>query len=281
MRRLLVAIMAIFGFCAVPAAAEPVEGATDMEICEGCEALLELALAHPRRDADRVRDQYRHPAETLGFFKVRPGMTVIDYMPSGGWYTRVLVPYLGKDGRYIGLNPAVPADAPEGLRGYLGGLGEKFPAAAAGWALEGARVEAYNSDELGEAHKGSVDRVLMFRSMHSLMRNRMVESELARLHGLLKEGGLLGIVQHRAKPDAPDDYVDGAKGYLREADVIAMVEAQGFVLADRSEINANPLDSADWPAGVWELLPNLRSKREELRPVGESDRMTLLFRKQG
>ncbi|MCX7865181.1 MAG: hypothetical protein N2423_09145 [Novosphingobium sp.] len=281
MRRLLVAAMAVFGFCAMPVAAEPADGGAELEVCEGCMALLELALAHPRREADRVRDQYRHPAETLAFFRVRPGMTVIDYMPSSGWYTRVLVPYLGKDGRYIGLNPAVPDTASEGLRNYLGGLREKFPLQAAQWNLEGAAIEAFNTNELGEERNGTVDRVLIFREMHNLLRHGLLDSELARLHALLKPDGLLGIVQHRARDDAPDSYVDGSKGYMRQQQVIDLVEARGFALVSASEINANPRDSADWPGGVWELPPVKRTGRDELDAIGESDRMTLLFRKRG
>jgi predicted methyltransferase len=99
------------------------------------------------------------------------------------------------------------------------------------------------------------------------------------VHRLLKPDGLFGIEQHRAKAGAPDAYVDGSKGYLRQTDVIRMIEAHGFTLVGASEINANPADTADHPQGVWELPPSLRTKREELKAVGESDRMTLLFRK--
>jgi predicted methyltransferase len=277
MRRLTVLVAAALGLAAPPVAAtEPASGA---EACEGCEALLEAAIAHPRRIADRPRDAWRHPIETLSFFRVKPGMTVIDYMPSSGWYTRVLVPYLGKDGRYIGLNPALPAGAPKGMVDYLGGLAEKFPAEAAKWNLEGAPVEAFNTDQIGEDRNGTVDRVLIFREIHNLHRNDFLRSELYRLHGLLKSDGLLGIVQHRARENAPAAYVRGGNGYLRQKDVIALIEAHGFELVAASEINANLKDSADYPKGVWELPPVLRTKREELKAVGESDRMTLLFRK--
>jgi predicted methyltransferase len=277
MRRFLIFVAASFGLVASPlpvaAAAEP----ADAELCEGCEALIELALAHPRRSGDKARDQFRHPADTLKFFRVKPGMTVVDYMPSGGWYTRILVPYLGKDGNYIGLNPD-PGDN-ERFATYVGGLREKFPAMAAKWNLEGASVEAYNADELTEEMNGTVDRVLIFREMHNLHRNGILHNELNRLRDLLKDGGMLGIVQHRAKPWAPADYVTGNRGYLRQQDVIGLVEAHGFDLVATSEVNANPRDTADHPAGVWELPPVQRTKREELKAVGESDRMTLLFRK--
>lgn len=277
MRRLIIAMTTTLGLFAAPVSAEPVIEAGEAEVCEGCEALLDLALAHPRRKDDRARDVWRHPAETLAFFKVRPGMTVIDYMPAGGWYTRVLVPYLGEGGKYVGLNPA-PGEN-EAFRNYVSGLREKFPRQAAAWNLDGAAVDAYNTDELPEAMDGTVDRVLIFREMHNLHRNGILASELGRLHALLKDGGLLGIVQHRAKADAPAEYVGGGKGYMREQDVVGLVEAQGFELVGKSEINANPRDTADHEGGVWELAPVLRGNREDLRAIGESDRMTLLFRK--
>ena len=278
MRRIIVFIAASLGLVASPLTAAAPE-APDTDLCEGCEALLELALAHPRRAADRVRDQYRHPAETLKFFRVRPGMTVVDYMPGGGWYTRVLVPYLGKDGRYIGLNPAVTPEMSESLAGYLGGLREKFPAMVEKWDLESASLEAFNTDELGEDMNGAVDRVLIFREMHNLHRNGILHNELNRVRDLLKPGGMLGIVQHRAKPWAPAEYITGNKGYLRQKDVIGLVEAHGFDLVATNELNANSHDTADYPGGVWELPPVQRTKREELKSIGESDRMTLLFRK--
>ncbi len=279
MRRFLITVATSLGLAASPLVAAQSSEGTDEEVCEGCEALLDLAIAHPRRAADRGRDQFRHPAETLAFFKVRPGQTVVDYMPSAGWYTRLLVPYLGRDGRYIGLNPAVPHDAPERLASYLGDLGKTFPGKAATWNLEGAPVAAYNTDELSLEMDGTVDRVLIFREMHNLHRNGILHDEMNRLHALLKPGGLLGIVQHRAKPWAPAEYIGGNMGYMRQKDVIGLVEAHGFDLVATSEINANERDTADYPAGVWELPPVMRTKREELRAIGESDRMTLLFRK--
>lgn len=240
---------------------------------------LSAVLADARRSEDRARDEFRHPAETLQFFKVKPGMTVVDYMPSSGWYTRILAPYLGANGRYIGLNPAISSNMDERLQGYLGGLGAKFPGMAAKWNLTGAPVSAFNTHELGDEMNGTVDRVLIFREMHNLHRNGILHDELNRLHALLKDGGKLGIVQHRAKPWAPASYTTGMRGYMRQQDVIGLVEAHGFDLVATSEINANPRDTADHEGGVWDLPPVMRSKREELRPIGESDRMTLLFRK--
>jgi len=115
--------------------------------------------------------------------------------------------------------------------------------------------------------------------LHNMMRWNNADSELKAMRELLKPDGMLGIVQHRAKADAPADYTDGNKGYLRQDDVVGFVEALGFELVGSSEINANPNDSADHPKGVWEMPPTLATKRDELENLGESDRMTLRFRK--
>lgn len=280
MRRLIL-LVATLGLYSAPVIAEPGDAPAESGICEACEGLLELALGHPRRDKDRERDEWRHPAETLAFFRVEPGMTVVDFIPGGGWYTRILAPYLGDAGHYIALNPDVSA-APEKLRNYFGGLAQSFPGKAAAWTgMPETRFAAYNTDALPPELAGTVDRALIIREMHNLKRNGMVDRELTALVRLLKPDGLLGIVQHRARADAPDSYVDGNKGYLREADVIAMVESYGFELVARSEINANPADAADWPDGVWTLPPALRTGKdaEKYAGIGESDRMTLLFRK--
>lgn len=247
---------------------------------------MEAALAQDNRAKDSARDQYRHPAETLAFFQVEPGMTVADVMPSGGWYTRVLVPFLGPDGQYIGLNPDPELISDEGGKSYTAKLAPRFAEQYPTWELTGAPVTAMTSADMGEAVEGTVDRVLIFREMHNLKRWGSAAAELDRIHALLKADGMLGIVQHRAKPDAADDYVTGANGYLRQADVIAMVEAQGFALVGTSEINANPKDTADWEGGVWSLPPGYRGAQDDaaraaLDAIGESDRMTLLFKKRG
>lgn len=241
-------------------------------------ALME-AIGDARRDADRARDQWRHPFETLDFFGVRPGMTVVDYMPAGGWYTRILVPYLGAQGRYVGITPDPAAADSQRFRDYFGKLPGEFQSAYPAWNLAGAPIAVHGSQAAPEAMKGAVDRVLIFREMHNLLRSGTMYTELTRLRAMLKDDGMLGIVQHRAPADAPADYTAGANGYLRQQDVIALVEAHGFELVGMSEINANPRDTADHEGGVWQLPPTLSRKNEALRSIGESDRMTLLFRK--
>lgn len=267
-------------------ALSPLASAAPAKPAPGMAAAPAMAtvLADSRRDADRARDVWRHPAETLAFFKVEPGMTVVDYMPSGGWYTRVLVPYLGDKGHYIGLNPGV-SGASERTRAALGDLGATFPAKAAEWTgVPAERIAAYNTDALPDSIMGSVDRVLVFREMHNVLRNGWLYPDFLAMRRMLKADGLLGIVQHRARGDAPADYTNGSKGYLRERDVIALVEAHGFELVGKSEINANPADPANHPGGVWTLPPTFSgvqddAERARLSAIGESDRMTLLFRK--
>ncbi len=240
---------------------------------------LMMALASENRSEDRARDQYRHPAETLAFFEVEPGMTVVDYMPSSGWYTRVLVPYLGAEGRYMGVNPDASTANRQSFIDYVAKMTPEFTEQSKGWALKGAPVSVMNSDAITDDMAGTVDRVLVFREMHNLLRNGIMHQELTRLRGLLKPDGKLGIVQHRARDDATGEFTDGSKGYLRQKDVIGLVEAHGFELVGMSDINANAADPANHELGVWEMPPVWGSKREELKNLGESDRMTLLFRK--
>ncbi|WP_126173398.1 class I SAM-dependent methyltransferase [Altericroceibacterium xinjiangense] len=240
-------------------------------------------LADPRRAEDRARDQYRNPAETLAFLQVKPGMTVVDYLPASGWYTRVLAPYLGPQGHYIAMGPDV-SNANERMRNYMGGLAEKFPQQAAQWNLgQGARMTAFNVDQMPEGLEGTVDRVLIMREIHNQLRFGWLHDDMMAIRKLLKPDGMVGIVEHRANENAPYAMADGSKGYMREKDVIALMDVYGFDLVGRSEINANPKDTKNWPDGVWMLPPGLRgatdATRAQMQAIGESDRMTLLFRK--
>lgn len=245
---------------------------------------LDAALASDIRKEDAARDVHRHPKETLSFFQVEPGMTVVDYMPAGGWYSRILIPYLGEQGTYVGLNPELDP----GLTGYwdsMRGTATKFPEQARGWvASGGAKVIGANTDDVPEVLDGTVDRFLIFREVHNMRRMGWLHDSLLTARRLLKPDGMIGVVQHRAKEDAPASFTMGDKGYQREKDVIALFDAYGFDLVARSEVNANPKDPADWEGGVWSLPPSYRgadddAERKRRADIGESDRMTLLFRK--
>lgn len=247
---------------------------------------LANVLAHPRRDQDRARDAWRHPAQTLAFFAVEPGMTVVDYMPATGWYSRVLIPYLGENGTYIGMNPRLDERFGPGYWDMYRGAATRIPADAAGWVGDhGARVIGLNTDGDMAALEGTADRVLIFREIHNMRRFSWFHESMVAMRRLLKADGMVGVVQHRAHAGADAGFVLGDKGYQREEDVIALFSAYGFDLVARSDINANPADPADWEEGVWSLSPSFRGapegseERSRRAAIGESDRMTLLFRK--
>ena len=238
---------------------------------------LSGAINHPSRAEDRARDAQRHPTETLAFFHVGPHMKVGEYAPGGGWYSRLLGHYLGGEGQLVGLyaNPLTATADParqQRIRDTAAGFGKEV----AGYTgLPAEKFSAITLDNL-EGHKGTFDRILVMRAMHNLLRGGTADTELKAMRELLKDDGLLGIEQHRAKADAPWSYANGTKGYLREKDVIDFMRVNGFELVGSSEINANPRDSADHKEGVWEMPPVLATKREDLKGLGESDRMTLL-----
>ncbi len=248
-------------------------------------AEIASVLENPRRDEDRARDAHRNPAETLEFFGVEPGMTVVDYMPAGGWYSRVLIPYLGEDGTYVGLNPELHPE----LTGYWDmyrNAAMRIPADAAEWVGdEGANVIGLNTDDDLDALARTADRVLVFREVHNMRRFGWTHDTMLAFRALLKDDGMVGVVQHRAAEDAPFDYTLGQNGYQRTEDVVGLFAAYGFELVSQSEINANPADPADWDGGVWSLPPSYRgaeegsAERARRAEIGESDRMTLLFRK--
>ena len=258
----------------------------ELETSTGATSLDEV-LSDPRREADRARDQWRNPRETLEFFQVEADDTVVEALPGGGWYGRILAPWLAADGQYYGLN--YPMSVFEQLfpnmndeqRTRLEGWEAGFPAAASEWG--GPAQGGYTFGSIPESAAGSADVVLYIRALHNMARFGQLDVAVNDAWTLLKSGGVVGVVQHRAPADETDERADGSRGYLREADVIAAFEARGFVLEASSEINANPNDPADHEIGVWALPPSLRVDNDEQRAantaIGETDRMTLRFRK--
>lgn len=244
---------------------------------------LSEVLAHERRAEDRARDLYRHPEETLRFFDVQPHHTVVEYAPGGGWYTRILAPYVSSHGKYIGVVFAGDDVPIERLQKLLAGWTEQHPKRVEEMTgIPAVKFSAYYGSGIPEEVYGTVDRILIPRMLHNLLRWEIADQELLAMRKMLKDDGLVGVVQHRAPESAPYTYTDGNKGYLHESDVIAMMELYGFELVGKSEINANPKDPANHEAGVWTLPPSLRlgeTDREKYAAIGESDRATLLFRK--
>jgi predicted methyltransferase len=250
---------------------------------------LAAVLADERRGDDGARDQYRRPMQTLNFFGVKPDMTVVEFGPGGGWYTRVLAPYIMPSGTYAAMNGDSDArtyrDRAQEARAK--GWTERFkPSLAEMMGVEAKDVNAFELDEVPEEMEGKADRVLIFRSMHGLNINNNADDVLKAARKLLKDDGMVGVVQHRAPEGASyADYGARQRGYMRKQDVVAIFAANGFELAAESEINANPKDTADYEGGVWTLPPMLsfgRQSAEEQakhRAIGESDRMTLLFKK--
>lgn len=231
---------------------------------------LEAAIAAPNRTpANILRDQYRHPAETLAFFGVKSGDSVVEFWPGGGWYTEILAPYLGSGGELHVVPPA-------------GGNDQRIRAKIAGDPVYAkVQVATFNSGQPTAIAAGSVDVVLTFRNVHSWLggENPIADDVFAEAFRVLKPGGTLGVVEHRL-PESADDARQLTSGYVKVSTVRRLAEQAGFKLVDSSEINANVKDTKDYPGGVWTLPPTLElgdQDREKYLAIGESDRMTLKF----
>ena len=251
------------------------------------------AVLASRSDEDKVRDDARHPLETLTFFQVKPGMTIAEALPGGGWYTRILANYLGQDGTLYGVNypdslwPMLSYASPEWIAERIAAT-QNFTAKVATFTDNGITAQGFTFDTVPPEVEGTVDRVLLIRALHNLNRFQQKagtrSQALAATHAMLKKDGLVGVVQHRAPATASKEWADGNKGYLNEVAVIAMFAEAGFALVAQSEINANPMDQPSGEDNVWQLPPSLRGnsddeQRDAMVAIGESDRMTLLFRK--
>jgi predicted methyltransferase len=236
-----------------------------------------ILKSNTRKPGDAERDQYRHPAETLEFLGVKPNMTVLEVGPGEGWYTELLAPLLAAKGKLICSNsdPNGPPDARSTF------YGERFKLFTETSPELYGKVETVVVD--GKAPQlpmeGTLDEVLLFRGMHGMVNQGTLTAWLEQMHKALKPKGVLGIEQHRAA-DGADAAESAKKGYLPQAWVIEQVEAAGFKLAGKSEINANPKDTKDYEGGVWTLPPTLEKgdvDKDKYLAIGESDRMTLKF----
>ena len=231
-----------------------------------------------RAEDNALRNEYRHPKETLEFFGLKPGMTVMEVSPGGGWYTEILAPLLQGQGSFIAAH--YDANGGDYARRSLGGFLSKL----------GANGDVYREVVVGAlqppmavtpAAPNSVDMALAFRNVHSWMRMNQEETFFAAIYDALKPGGVLGVVQHRGASDS-DIQTMKDSAYVSEEKVIELAELAGFELDGQSEINANARDTKDYPGGVWTLPPVLREgdkNRDVYLAIGESDRMTLRFKK--
>lgn len=236
---------------------------------------IEEAVASPyRTEANRARDQYRHPVETLNFFGLKPGMKVVEISPGAGWYLEILAPFLASHGHYTGA--LVPSET--------GAMFAKLNAGVEAWIKSHPELESKTkivsfAPPAPLVEDGGADMVLTFRNVHNWMAAGKEQAAFEAFYKALKPGGILGVVEHRADAKSKKD-PKAKNGYVREADVIATAKKAGFKLEAKSEVNANPKDTKDHPEGVWTLPPVLRlgeKDREKFLAIGESDRMTLKF----
>ncbi len=249
-------------------------------------------------DKSKARYVYRNPAETIAFFGLTRGMKVAEALPGGNWdgswYTRILAPYLGKDGHITGVDYA-----PEMWPLFGGFATPEFIKAKETWPAQwtgsvsdaggdaGPAVSAFTFSTVPSGDKGSYDAVLFIRALHNMSRfedaGGYMSTAITTAHDLLKPGGIVGVVQHRAPESASDDWANGQNGYIKQSAVIAAFEAAGFKLAGSSDINANAKDMPQEGDFVWRLPPSLSgskedpAKRAQMQAIGESDRMTLKF----
>jgi predicted methyltransferase len=239
---------------------------------------IQAAIKNPGRRPNSVeRDKSRHPAETLAFFGLKPTMTVLEVSPGEGWYTELLAPALAAKGKLVATNS--DPNGPEDQRATF--YGQRYQAFLAKAPELFGRVDTVVVDQAAPKLDidGKVDAVLVMREVHGMVNQGSFDAWLGEIHKALKPGGVLGIEEHRAKPDA-DPVESAKKGYVPEKWLTEKVEGAGFKLAGKSEVNANPKDTKDYAEGVWALPPTLRggdADREKYVAIGESDRMTLKF----
>lgn len=241
------------------------------------DALAKAVAGEHRTPAYVERDGARHPVETLQFLGFDQGKTIVEVSPGGGWYTEILAPAVRDHGKLIAAH--FPEDATSNYMQRV--RGEFLAKLAANPAVyDQVEVTGYKpGTENALGAPGSADLVLTFRNIHSWLRGGTLDAFLADAHAVLKSGGHLGIVQHRAAAGA-DPATAGETGYVPQDWLVEQVEAAGFKLEATSEVNANPKDTADHPGGVWALPPSLRhgdENRDKYVAIGESDRMTLRF----
>jgi len=242
---------------------------------------LDLVLAGTwRSDKNKARDQYRHPKQTLEFFGLKPGMTLIELTPGGGWYAEVLAPLMKGSGNYIAAIVTPKKKDGEDAQD-MDSLSKKFSGDAAQYGE--AKVEQFDLKAPNFGAPNSADMVVTFRNVHNWVMADAAPGMFKAAFDVLKPGGVLGVTDHRAAPGADLEKIKKS-GYLPEDFVIKLASEAGFKLDAKSEVNANPKDTKDYPEGVWTLPPTLElgdKDKDKYLAIGESDRMTLRFVKPG
>ena len=239
--------------------------------------MLSITPLSVQSERDTSRDKYRNPYSTLEFFGLNPEMDVLEISPGGGWYTEVLAPYLEGTLFAAHFNP-------DGDRAYYKRSRDNYVKRIESdpELFKNVSIAIFDADQnILTVDNDSVDAVLTFRNVHSWLRSNSESNAFALFFKALKPGGILGIVQHRAKPGTTIKAMKNS-GYVTEEYVIELAKNAGFVFEASSEINSNEKDTTDHPKGVWTLPPSLSlgdSDKEFYLSIGESDRMTLRFRK--
>lgn len=271
-RRLLQTLPGALVAAALPGRAQQPATAAAGEIDAALRAAVDGAHRSP---ANRARDPWRHPLETLAFFGLQPAQTVVELQPGGGWYSEILAPYMRERGRYFAAHFAADTTNAYQRRARAGFVARMAQAPAVyDRATLGTLPAAAGFTDIGPP--GSFDLVLTFRNVHNWLGDGSLDATLRACHALLKPGGTLGVVDHRAAPGTALETMKKS-GYVTEALMEERARAARFTLAAKSEINANPRDSRDHLGGVWSLPPTLSGKdvrREHLLAIGESDRFT-------
>lgn len=270
------------------------EPAADAAAVAGASERLSAILA-AQAEEKQARYLYRHPQQTLEFFGITPGMTVVEALPGAGWYTQILLPYLGASGQLIGVDYAQDMFPKFGFFSDEDIEAKKtwvatWTAEAQGWrGSDAATVSAAVFGSVPDDLTAKADAVLFIRALHNLARfendGGYLTTALAEAYRALKPGGIVGVVQHEARSDKPDAWADGSKGYLKKTFIVERLEQAGFEYVDASDINANDQDQPTEEDVVWRLPPSLASSRDNpelkkaMQAIGESNRITLKFRK--
>jgi predicted methyltransferase len=298
---LLLVTLSIFAACQ-PASEEPIAEEVAAAVAVEPAASIDnsailAAVLDSQPDEMKARYEFRNPQETIEFFGIEPGMTVLEGLPGGGWYTKILSPYLGAEGRVIGASYSLEMYslfpfANEEFMAREEGWEAKFLIDAKQWGGEsGASVEAVRFASVPDRFANSVDVAFLPRVLHnpSNFQNNGAGDHLLKILAdtfkALKPGGILGVVQHEARAEMSDEFADGSHGYLKKAWLKQQIEAAGFEFVAESDINSNSKDQPTEEDTVWNLPPTYSGTGDDAEEkaavdaVGESNRMTLKFRK--